>query len=83
MDCQRLGTLILKGVRHVLDSRLNIVSVGKLNGDGYHNWISNGQWKSTKGTLVVAKGHMCCTLHTTHWKLHKSELVAIMRGSIL
>ncbi|KAK4428828.1 Retrovirus-related Pol polyprotein from transposon TNT 1-94 [Sesamum alatum] len=47
--------LILKDVRHVPDMRLNLVSVGRLDDDGFESHYSNGKWKLTKGNLVVAR----------------------------
>ena len=48
--------LILKGVRHAPDIRLNLISVPRLDDDGYCNNFGNCQWKLTKGSLVVARG---------------------------
>ncbi|KAK8524988.1 hypothetical protein V6N12_029838 [Hibiscus sabdariffa] len=48
--------LILKNVRHAPDIRLNLISAGKLDDEGFCNTFSDGQWKLTKGSLVVARG---------------------------
>ena len=48
--------LILKDVRHILDLRLNLIFVGKLDEEGFDNRFSNGCWKLTKGSLMVARG---------------------------
>ncbi|KAK9019508.1 hypothetical protein V6N11_054026 [Hibiscus sabdariffa] len=47
--------LILKDVRHAPDIRLNLISARKLDDDGFCNTFSDGQWKLTKGSLVVAR----------------------------
>ena len=35
--------LVLKDVRHIPDMRLNLISVGKLDDEGYYNTFYNGQ----------------------------------------
>lgn len=47
--------LFLKDVKHVPNIRLNLISTNKLNNEGYYNGFSNGQWKLTKGSLVIAR----------------------------
>ncbi|KAK4423648.1 Retrovirus-related Pol polyprotein from transposon TNT 1-94 [Sesamum alatum] len=48
--------LILKDVKHVPDIRLNLISVGKLDDDGFESHYGNGNWKLTKGNLALARG---------------------------
>ncbi|GKB06398.1 retrovirus-related pol polyprotein from transposon TNT 1-94, partial [Tanacetum coccineum] len=48
--------LVLHNVKHVPDMRLNIISTGLLDEDGYHNSSGNGLWKVTLGSLIVARG---------------------------
>ena len=55
--------LILKEVRHAPDIRLNLISTGKLDDDGYCNVFNEGQWKLTKGSLIVARGKKSCNLY--------------------
>ena len=43
--------LLLKDVRHVPDIRLNLISTGMLDDDGYNNYFGEGKWKLTKGNL--------------------------------
>ena len=45
---------MLKDVRHIPDLLLNLISVHMLDKDGYNHFISSGNWKLTKGSLVVA-----------------------------
>ncbi|GJX59461.1 putative RNA-directed DNA polymerase [Tanacetum coccineum] len=59
--------LVLHNVKHVLDMRLNIISTGLLDEDGYHNSSGNGLWKVT----LESK------LYMTHMKISKSIINAI------
>lgn len=49
-------TLVLKNVKHIPDIRMNLISTGKLDDEGFCNTFSGGQWKLTKGAMVVARG---------------------------
>ena len=55
--------LILKEVRHVPDIRLHLISIGRLDDVGCCNIVNEGQWKLTKGSLVVARGKKCSSLY--------------------
>ena len=46
--------LVLRDVRHVPDIRLNIISVGKLDDEGYENYYGEGRWKLTKDSQIIA-----------------------------
>ena len=50
MEC----TLTLKDIRPILDLLLNMIYVHMLDKNGYNHFISSGNWKLTKGSLVVA-----------------------------
>ena len=41
-------TLILKDVRHVLDIRLNLISIHVLDKEGYDNYFCYGKWRLSK-----------------------------------
>ena len=58
-------TLMLKDVRHILDLHLNQISMHMLDKDGYNHFINSGNWKLTKGSLVVARGRLCSLLYKT------------------
>ena len=73
MEC----TLTLKDVQHILDLHLNLISVHMLDKDGYSHFISNDNWKLTKGSLVVAWGKLYCLLYKTHVKMCGGQLNAI------
>ncbi|PKI62640.1 hypothetical protein CRG98_016911 [Punica granatum] len=55
--------LLLKKVRHVPEIRLNLISTGQLDDEGYSNEFSNGRWKLSKGSLIVARGQKTDTLY--------------------
>ncbi|PKI67027.1 hypothetical protein CRG98_012565 [Punica granatum] len=55
--------LLLKKVRHVLEIRLNLISIGQLDDEGYSNEFSSGRWKLSKGSLIVARGQKTNTLY--------------------
>ncbi|KAL5863382.1 hypothetical protein ACOSQ3_000896 [Xanthoceras sorbifolium] len=66
--------LVLKDVRHVPDIRLNLISTGILDDDGYSNYFGEGKWKLTKGNLVIAKGKKDTSLYHTEAKLCRGEV---------
>ncbi|KAK8564203.1 hypothetical protein V6N12_036332 [Hibiscus sabdariffa] len=55
--------LTLKNVRHAPDIRLNLISLGKLDDEGFCNTFSDGKWKLTKGSLVVDRGKKSSNLY--------------------
>ena len=68
--------LLLKDVRHVPDIRLNLISTGMLDDDGYNNYFGGGKWKLTKGNLVIAKGKKDTSLYIIKAKLCRGEVNA-------
>ena len=73
--------LLLKDDRHVLDLLLNLISYIVLDREGYHNGLSGGKWKLTKGSLVGARGSVCCSMYMTYAKVCKSSLNTILENS--
>ncbi|GJY09561.1 retrovirus-related pol polyprotein from transposon TNT 1-94, partial [Tanacetum coccineum] len=69
--------LVLHNVKHVPDMRLNIISTGLLDEDGYHNSSSNGLWKVTLGSLIVTRGKRESKLYMNHPKISKSIVNAV------
>ncbi|KAG8362913.1 hypothetical protein BUALT_BualtUnG0024400 [Buddleja alternifolia] len=65
--------LILRDVRHIPDIRLNIISTGKLDDDGYVSHFGEGKWKLTKGSLITAKGKKKNSLYLMQAKLSNGE----------
>ncbi|GMI85506.1 hypothetical protein HRI_002219900 [Hibiscus trionum] len=55
--------LTLNDVRHAPDIRLNLISAGKLDDEGFCNIFSEGQWKLTKGSLIVTRGKKSSNLY--------------------
>ena len=49
-------------MKHILDIHLNLIFVGKLDDDGHCNPFRNGQWKLTRGAMVVARAQKFSTL---------------------
>ncbi|XP_048234354.1 uncharacterized protein LOC125370936 [Ricinus communis] len=66
--------LVLHNVKHVPDMRLNLISAGLLDDDGYSNNFGNGIWKLTRGSLIVARGKRCSKLYMTHPKIFKDRV---------
>lgn len=43
-------------MKHILELRFNLLSIGKLDNEGYDNSFSANEWKLKKGSMVIAKG---------------------------
>ncbi|GJY08371.1 putative RNA-directed DNA polymerase [Tanacetum coccineum] len=69
--------LVLHNVKHFPDMRLNIISTGLLDEDGYHNSSGNGLWKVTLRSLIVARGKRESKLYMTHPKISKRIVNAV------
>ena len=67
------STVMLKDVQHVIDLRMNMFSTLAMDCAVYCNYLGNGRWKLTKGSLVVASGHACCDMYRTHVKICKKK----------
>ncbi|KAM1154260.1 hypothetical protein ACFX19_037276 [Malus domestica] len=78
LGCQ----LMLKDVRHIPDIRLNLISIGTLDRQGYYHHIGEGKLKLTKGLMVVARARLCCTLYRSNAKVLKGELNAVEDSSL-
>ncbi|KAJ0090619.1 hypothetical protein Patl1_13882 [Pistacia atlantica] len=51
-----MGTkLALKGLKHMPDMRLHLISTDRLDIKGFCNTFNNGQWKLTKDAMIVAR----------------------------
>eukprot|EP00253_Pinus_taeda_P002476 PITA_02476 len=59
---QQNGNL-LKEVRHVRDLKKNLISTGRLGGEGCVTTLTDKAWKVTKGALVIEKGEKVGTLY--------------------
>ena len=65
---------MLRDVRHVPDLCFNLMSEIALDKEGFQNYFGSDRWKLTKGTMVVAKGEVCCMLYKTLGKICKNGL---------
>ena len=59
------STFVLQNVKHAPDIPINLISVGQLDDDDYHNDLCNGQWKLTKGSVILARGRKHSNLYVT------------------
>jgi hypothetical protein len=57
--------LLFKDIKHVPEMRFSLISIGKLDDKGYHNYLGGGQWKLCKGFLILARGKKINTLYKT------------------
>ncbi len=76
------STLVIKNVRHVERLRLNIISVGRLDKDGYCCSIGGGRYKITKGSLVITRGEVEDHLYRLKVKLSKAQISALRGKSV-
>ena len=67
-------TSTLKDMRHIPDLCLNVIYVHELDKDGYNHFINSGNWKLTNGSLVVARGRLCCSLYKIQEKVCGGQL---------
>jgi hypothetical protein len=54
--------------------RFSLISIGKLDDEGYHNYLGGGQWKLYKGSLILARGKKINTLYKTEARLVKEDV---------
>ena len=66
--------MMLKDVRYVLHIRLNPLSVGRLDDEGYNGNFQNNTWKFYKGNLIVAQAEKQNTLYVLHAQLSQNEV---------
>ena len=53
----------LNDARHILDLKRNLISISKLDKEGYVMTFGDGSWKVTKGSMVFAKGNLVGSLY--------------------
>ena len=61
--------LLLIDVRHVPEVRLNLISAGRLDDEGYTGSIQNKVMKFNKGSLIVARARKVNTLYLMHARI--------------
>ena len=66
--------MLLKDVRHVPEVRLNMISAGRLDDEGYTGSFRNGAMKFSKGSLIVARARKVNTLYLMNARLCPDEV---------
>ena len=75
--------LILKNVKHIPNIRMNLISTGKLDDEGFCNTFCDSQWKLTRCSMVVAKRKKCSSLYLMHARVIDSSINAVDDDSIV
>jgi hypothetical protein len=65
--------LLLKDVKYVPEMLFSLIFIGKLDDEGYHNYLGGGQW-ICKGSLILARGKKINTLYKTKARLVKGDV---------
>ena len=68
------STVMLKDMQHVSDLRMNVFSILAMDRVAYCNYLGNGRWQLTKGSVVIARGYAYCSMYKTHVKICKKKL---------
>ena len=66
--------LLLKDARHVPEVRLNVISAGRLDDEGYTGSIRNGVMKFSKGSLIMDRAQKINTLYLMHARICWEEV---------
>jgi hypothetical protein len=45
----------MKTTTITLEMHFNLNSIGKLDDEDYHNYLGGGQWKLSKGSLILTR----------------------------
>jgi len=69
--------LMLYNVRHIPSLRLNLISPGVLDSEGYCSTFKDGQWKLTKGSMVIARASKNPSLYILQAKLSGDRISAV------
>lgn len=70
-------TLTLKNVRHIPYLHLKLLSTNVLDQEGFRHTFSDGKSKLFKGSIIVARGELCCSLYKTNLNICSSKLNAV------
>ena len=76
------GKLILKEVRYIPELKKNLISVNKLDQEGYKIIFKNNQWKISKGALVVIKGKAVGILYPLSTKVDPFVSLAAEKNDV-
>ena len=74
---------LLHEVRHVPRLSRNLISTGKLGGEGCVVTFNDKNWKVSKGSLVAAKGAKVGTLYLCTGHLVPSTLIVLEKDECL
>ena len=69
-------TLELNNTRHVLDMCLNMIFTHILVKEGYGKYFGDSKWRLSKGSSVLVRWKICCTLYKTQVKMCKDVVSA-------
>ena len=61
---ERWVDILLKQVSHVPEMHMSLISMGRLDDEGYSTSFGKGGWRISKGALIMAKGPKIGTLYT-------------------
>ena len=75
--------LVLKGVKLVSNIRLNLISARRLDDEGFCSTFSDGQWRLTKGSMVVARGNKSLSLYVMQAKLFRDIVNAVENDGVV
>ena len=64
----------MKAPDNVPEVRLNLISTGRLDEEGYMCIIRNGVMKFSKGNLIVAQARKINTLYLMHTRICREEV---------
>ena len=68
------GCKLLKDVRHVPEVRLNLISAGRLDDEGYTGSIQNSAMKFSNGSLIMPLARKVNTLYLMNARLCPEEV---------
>ncbi|KAF2302372.1 hypothetical protein GH714_035049 [Hevea brasiliensis] len=74
--------LVLRDVRHIPYMQQNLISICRLDDEGFCNSFMNGKWKQTKGSLVVARGIKHSKLYVIPAKLFNDVINIVENDNI-
>lgn len=75
--------LTLTNIWHIPDSRMNLMSTGVLDDEGFNSHFVQSAWKLVKGSLIVAKGKKYCSLYDTNANLVQREVIISSNDSTM
>ena len=73
--------MMLKDVRHIAHLRLNLLSVERLDDEGFERNFGRGLWKLTKGSLVMALAKKSNTLYKLVAQGYANQLNTVEKDS--